>query len=1000
MSYAKEAQKDTVYTSVDQLIQPKKYNGLSIAPPYAAVVQTKSAQENQADLTAVPAPELATDLKAKQANVPLTAEAVTAGETATPETAATASSELAAGAETGETDAPLNPESGTSVKLGTPETETTLSLAGQQTEPPAEAAVDKAEAFVLNETELDEGQKEDQNETKSERQPEILQKKSSAAAATGSDAPPAPNQGRTFNNPAPPNQGEPLRADLRQTVGATLGMDFQNIRLHHDAQTAAVADNLGAKAFTRGDDIYFNQGEYNPDTTAGRHLIAHELTHVKQQRMIPGLQYQLQESAARDRYEREADAVADQVVGAATPAPLQASAIHDGSGSITRPAGVQCKATGDSGWILRKVGKLLRNIPGYDILSLVIGRDPITGQAVKRDGFAFVKAIVGLIPGGKRILAGLEKANVISRVVSWFKAEFQKLNISFQTIRSLFSRAWKSLSALDLFNRSEAFAKIKKVFMAPVNRVRNFIAAAGSKMAEFVFEGALTLAGAPVKLIMGVLNKGKGVLKQIFKDPVGFLKNLINAVKGGLSNFVGNIKTHLQNGIGGWLFGALGKAGLAMPKKFNLAGIFSIVAQVLGVTWKAIRATVVKRLGPVGEKVMGQIEKSVAFVAKLITQGPLALLEMAREFIGQLPGMFFGSLLEWVRNTIIVKAVQKLISMFNPAGAIIQAVIAIYHTVQFFIGRAKQIAALAGAVFNSIAAIAGGKIGKAVAAVENALAKALPVSISFLAALVGIGGITAKIKDIIRKIRKPIAKVVGKVVGFVVGKAKKLIAKLTGGDQPKEKPPQNQAEHDAQVKTGLAALDGEQKKLDQDHDGALTFEEAETAAKKVKASYPVFKSVTVVDGGETWDYEYVASPKKRFKGPLKVLRDSQGRFVKYDEVQQTYTRESEYPHTYRAGIIDKVINKYIIQSGPNKGKIRSEDGDILERSQITIEHIKPIVIHWNEKGYNSSRNIRNDFYNDTLNMTILSRESNSRGGGRLSTQGIRFRQDVGSNYSR
>jgi hypothetical protein len=379
-----------------------------------------------------------------------------------------------------------------------------------------------------------------------------------------------------------------------------------------------------------------------------------------------------------------------------------------------------------------------------------------------------------------------------------------------------------------------------------------------------------------------------------------------------LSNFVGNIKTHLQNGIGGWLFGALGKAGLAMPEKLNLAGIFSIVAQVLGVTWKAIRALVIKRLGPTGAKVMGLVEKGVAFVAKLITQGPLALLEMAREFIGQLPGMFFGSLLEWVRNTIIVKAVQKLISMFNPAGAIIQAVIAIYHTVQFFIGRAKQIAALAGAVFNSIAAIAGGKIGKAVAAVENALAKALPVSISFLAALVGIGGITAKIKDIIRKIRKPIAKV--------------LIAKMTGGDRKKKEPPKDQAEHDAQVKTGLAALDGEQKKRDQDHDGALTFEEAETAANKVKTAYPVFKSVTVVDGGETWDYEYVASPKERKKGSKKEKVDDPVE-LENDIITRLTTHENAYlvklgPYAdFHNGSIPATSDKYTTEE---KNKIQKQ----------------------------------------------------------------------------
>jgi hypothetical protein len=195
-------------------------------------------------------------------------------------------------------------------------------------------------------------------------------------------------------------------------------------------------------------------------------------------------------------------------------------------------------------------------------------------------------------------------------------------------------------------------------------------------------------------------------------------------------------------------------------------------------------------------------------------------------------------------------------------GAIIQAVITIYNLIQFFIERAKQIAALVNAVFNSIAEIAGGNITKAVAAVENSLVKALPVAISFLANLVGIGGLAAKIKEIIQKISNPIHQAVGKAVGFIVGKAKAFIAKLSGADKPKEEAPKNEAEHDAQVNAGLAALDKEQQKEDADHNGALTQDEAIEAAEKVKKAYPVFKSITPVEQSGKWVFEYVGSAGK------------------------------------------------------------------------------------------------------------------------------------------
>ena len=116
------------------------------------------------------------------------------------------------------------------------------------------------------------------------------------------------------------------------------------------------------------------------------------------------------------------------------------------------------------------------------------------------------------------------------------------------------------------------------------------------------------------------------------------MKNLIDAVRGGLSNFVAHIGSHLQTGLAGWLFGTLANAGIVLPEKLNLAGIFSLMAQILGVTWQAIRAQVVKRAGPMAEKVMDQVEKSVAWVSNLITKGPIALMDMAKEFVGELLG--------------------------------------------------------------------------------------------------------------------------------------------------------------------------------------------------------------------------------------------------------------------------------------------------------------------------------------------------------------------------
>ncbi|MFC1748109.1 DUF4157 domain-containing protein [Pseudomonadota bacterium] len=67
----------------------------------------------------------------------------------------------------------------------------------------------------------------------------------------------------------------------------SFGRDFSAVRLHSGAQAARGADAIGARAYTQGRNIFFNQGEYAPDSRQGQRLIAHELTHVAQQGQAP-----------------------------------------------------------------------------------------------------------------------------------------------------------------------------------------------------------------------------------------------------------------------------------------------------------------------------------------------------------------------------------------------------------------------------------------------------------------------------------------------------------------------------------------------------------------------------------------------------------------------------------------------------------------------------------------------------------------------------------------
>jgi hypothetical protein len=77
--------------------------------------------------------------------------------------------------------------------------------------------------------------------------------------------------------------GTPLSATTRNTMENAFQTDFSRVRVHTDVQAAEMSQGIHARAFTHGQDIYFNRGEFSPETYEGKKLLAHELTHTLQQ---------------------------------------------------------------------------------------------------------------------------------------------------------------------------------------------------------------------------------------------------------------------------------------------------------------------------------------------------------------------------------------------------------------------------------------------------------------------------------------------------------------------------------------------------------------------------------------------------------------------------------------------------------------------------------------------------------------------------------------------
>jgi hypothetical protein len=83
--------------------------------------------------------------------------------------------------------------------------------------------------------------------------------------------------------------GQPLPVETRSFMEPRFGNDFSNVRIHQDQGAAQLNSQLNARAFTYQNHIFFGEGQYKPQSPQGKHLLAHELTHVVQQGGAKGL---------------------------------------------------------------------------------------------------------------------------------------------------------------------------------------------------------------------------------------------------------------------------------------------------------------------------------------------------------------------------------------------------------------------------------------------------------------------------------------------------------------------------------------------------------------------------------------------------------------------------------------------------------------------------------------------------------------------------------------
>ena len=329
-------------------------------------------------------------------------------------------------------------------------------------------------------------------------------------------------------------------------------------------------------------------------------------------------------------------------------------------------------------------------------------------------------------------------------------------------------------------------------------------------------------------MLLDTLSRAAVAIGKIILHPIDFLGNLIDGVKLGMSNFVEKLDVNLQQGLIEWLTGAITGAGIQLPEKWDLPGIFQLVMQILGLGFEKLMSKVTEVLGfdimqffePAKQLIaIYQAEGLTGLAKHGLTQlvgeeGVKALMSVVEIFqaivsgdwgqvwkivsghLENLKEMIFGKIQEFISERVIKAGITWIISLFNPVGAFIKACKGIYDIVMFFIERGKQIMALVNAIIDSVTALADGNIAVAAKAIENTLIKGIPVAIGFLASLLGLGNVSEKVQEVIQSARSLVDKALdavfnSKPVQMVASFIKRVVSKaqvaLGMGGSPQER---------------------------------------------------------------------------------------------------------------------------------------------------------------------------------------------------------------------
>jgi hypothetical protein len=295
--------------------------------------------------------------------------------------------------------------------------------------------------------------------------------------------------------------GAALPVAVRNPLARSFGADLSPIRVHQDPQAQAMAKGLSTRAFTLQNHVYLGSGE-RPDDLG---LMAHETAHALQQRGAPAAM-QTFTSGRGDACETEAQQASSAVSRGESFTVQQTTA--------ARPQGLLGIDIPDPlDWLANKANI----IPGFRMLTIILGVNPINMSGVDRSAANILRAMIEFMPGGGLITEALDNAGIFEQAGAFVETQLASLGLVGSSIKAAVSAFIDGLSLRRIItDPGGVWESAKSIFTEPIDRIKAFAVGLVVGIVKLIKDAILK----PIaKMAEGT--EGYNLLKGILgKDPI------------------------------------------------------------------------------------------------------------------------------------------------------------------------------------------------------------------------------------------------------------------------------------------------------------------------------------------------------------------------------------------------------------------------------------------------------------------------------------------------